>query len=134
MSEHDEETTRALAELEQAEQAAQSERAALEARATELGIKFRGNTSDDTLRERIAAAEAEAAVTVAHPIEPARPDHDRPVRIVLTNPTRNVRRIGTIVIAPGGKHELTARELDDERTMLKVNHMIKLGVIRRGAD
>jgi len=34
-------------------------RAELEAEATALGIKFRSNTSDETLAERIAAAKAE---------------------------------------------------------------------------
>jgi hypothetical protein len=122
--EHDDETARALAELEQAEKTAQSERAALEAQAAELGIKFGGKISNDTLRKRIAEA-----VVPTEPLQVIAPTSN-----VLTNPTRNVRRIGTIVIAPGGKHELTARELADERTMLKVNHMVKLGVIRRGAD
>lgn len=34
-------------------------RAELEAEATALGVKFRGNTSDETLIERIAAAKAQ---------------------------------------------------------------------------
>lgn len=36
------------------------ERAALEARATELGVSFRRNAADDTLRARIAEAEGAA--------------------------------------------------------------------------
>lgn len=38
----------------------QTEREALEARATELGIEFRSNISDAKLAERIAAKESEA--------------------------------------------------------------------------
>lgn len=38
---------------------ASATRAELEAQATALGVKFRANTSDETLVERIAAAKAE---------------------------------------------------------------------------
>lgn len=37
------------------------ERAALEAKATKLGVKFAANIGDDTLADRVADAEAEAA-------------------------------------------------------------------------
>lgn len=43
---------------------ASPERLALEAKAKELGVKFQKNTSDDTLRERIAAAEKAATITL----------------------------------------------------------------------
>jgi len=134
---HDEETARMLAELE----SKQTEREQLEARATELGIKFRGNTSDDTLRERIAAAEAESAEsepgavdpeTIAE--EPAPASDELGVGSIITNPGRNVRRIGNLVIAPGGQKPLTERDVADKRTMAKVAYMIKLGVLHRGAD
>lgn len=39
------------------------DRAALEARAAELGVKFRSNTSDETLLTRIAEAENAAHIT-----------------------------------------------------------------------
>lgn len=146
---HDEETARMLAELE----GEQTEREQLEARAAELGVKFRGNTGDDTLRERIEAAEAEIAKaetddtcepepeavepeTIVDELEPApTPTSDElGVGSIITNPGRNVRRIGNLVIAPSGQKPLTERDVADERIMTKVKYMIKLGVLHRGAD
>jgi len=51
-------------EAEEAEEPAEtddatSDREALEARANDLGVEFRANISDETLAERVAAAEAE---------------------------------------------------------------------------
>lgn len=138
---HDEETARLLAELE----GEKTEREQLEARADELGVSYRGNTGDDTIRQRIAEAEA-ALAPVEEPefvtkglgeyLDPAaaKPDHKAPVADVLTNPGRSVRRMGIVTMAPASKHTLTEREKSDERTMAKVNHMVKLGVINRGAD
>lgn len=135
---YDEETARMLAELE----GEQTEREQLEARATELGVKFRGNTGDDTLRERISAAEAEIAKAEEPEAAPAETKAEEPASVsdelgvgsIITNPGRNVRRIGNLVIAPGGQKPLTERDVADERTMAKVEYMIKLGVLHRGAD
>jgi len=141
---HDEETARMLAELE----GEQTEREQLETMATELGVKFRGNTGDDTLRERIAAAEAEIAKAETGKFEPeleamepesqAAPaeaeiatSDELGVGSIITNPGRNVRRIGNLVIAPGGQKPLAERDVADERTMAKVGYMIKLGVLHR---
>lgn len=125
----DQETARLLAELE----GEKTEREQLEARADELGVKYRGNTSDDTLRERVEAASAEITQPVTPEIEAA---IEVIVKLgdVLTNPGKSVRRMGIITMAPASKHPLTDRERADSRTMAKVNHMVKLGVIHRGAD
>lgn len=133
MTTEDQETARLLAELE----GEKTEREQLEARATELGVKFRGNTGDDTIRERIAEAEAALAEEVLAPLDElaaAKPDHKAPTADVLTNPGRSVRRMGIVTMAPASKHTLTEREKADTRTMAKVNYMVKLGVIHRGAD
>jgi len=155
---HDEETARMLAELE----GEQTEREQLEAMATELGIKFRGNTGDDTLRERIAAAKAEEPEAKAEEPEakaeepeakakepeakaeepeakaeavgPTSISDELGVGSTITNPGKNVRRIGNLVIAPGSQKSLTERDVADGRTMAKVAYMIKLGVLHRGAE
>lgn len=55
------------------------------------------------------------------------------VEKVISNPGKNVRRIGGIILAPGGVYTLTDRDLADTKSMAKVEHMIKLGVLHRGS-
>lgn len=127
----DEETARLLAEFATREQ--------LEERAKALGVKFRPNVSDDTLRARIAEKEAAPVALVvpeaaqAAPVAPVVPEAAQAAP-VISNPGKSVMRIGSIVMAPGGTHPLTEREQADDRLMAKVNHMIKLKVIHRGTD
>lgn len=70
----------------------------------------------------------EVVEQAAHATEP------ETVENVISNPGKNVRRIGGIVLAPGGVYTLTERDLSDTRSMAKVEHMISLGVLHRGAD
>jgi hypothetical protein len=121
-----EETARMLAELE--------ERERLEARAAELGVKFRANTGDETLRERISEAESEPKAESEPESEPKPVTGELTLGSVITNPGKYVRRVGNMVFAPGGRQVLAGRNLADERTVLKLLHMIKLGVLHRADD
>ena len=137
MTEHtDEETQRMLGELTEREQ--------LEARAKELGVKFRGNTGNDTIRERIAEAEAAMEQPAQEPPEPdAVLDTDAvvtettaaerrdlaPGPLTVTNAGNNVRVINTIRLKPGESHSLSDDELGNERLMTKVRRAIEIGVL-----
>ena len=120
----DPETQRLLDELEHP-----TEREHLEARATELGVKFRGNTGDDTLRDRIA--EAEAALT--EPV-PADVEAQTDEAFTVRNVSKNRRRIQCVELAVGESYTLTERDLADERLMAKVHRAIDLGVLVRVAN
>lgn len=54
----------------------------------------------------------------------------------VTNLSRNPRRIVGVDFAPAGQKgdtvELTDQNMRDERLMAKINHMVTLGVLRRG--
>lgn len=132
MSEHDEETARLLAELEQDD----NEREALENRARELGVKFHPNAGDDTLRQRIAEAEQAPVAAEAPQGEVPRTPAPKAVKpsdggLTITNPTRMVQRVGMIVMAPGAVHQVTDREQADARTMAKVETAIRLGLVHK---
>jgi len=51
---------------------------------------------------------------------------------VLKNISTNMRVVNHVEIAVGGVYKLTAEDKKDELLMAKVNHAVKLGVLKRG--
>jgi len=129
-NENDDVTENLLAELD--EQAKTREQ--LEARATELGVKFRGNTGDDTLRERIAEAEAALEPTEETDTDPVDYRSQLQSQRVITNTGRNPTRIASQIVPVGGKYTLTDMDLSNENMMAKIARGIELGLLTRGAD
>lgn len=128
----DDETLAMLDELE----GQKTEREKLEARADELGVKYRGNTGDDTIRERIAEAEA-ALVAEPDPAPASVADASAapaPVveELTITNKKHNRLVIGGISLAHDEPHTLTAEELADDRIMRKVRRAIEIGILVEG--
>jgi hypothetical protein len=90
-----------------------------------VGVKFRGNTGDDTLRQRVEEAEvaiAEAASgeeTVTAGVK----------HVTVTNVSKNRRRICTVDLAVGERHTLTAADMENDRLMAKITRALELGVL-----
>lgn len=49
--------------------------------------------------------------------------------LTLRNESRNPHSIAGKVVPPGGKHELTKTQQDDERLMAKIYRSLELGVL-----
>ena len=133
----DDESLRLLEELEG--EGNKSPREKLEARAVELGVKFRGNTGDATIQKRIDKAEAEIAAANTDPdpvTDNPDPEPKQPAPAAasgqlptITNVSKNHRRICRVDLAVGESYTLTAEDLEDERLIAKLTRAIELGVL-----
>ena len=147
----DEETQRLLNELGDREQ--------LEVRAKELGVEFRSNISDDTLRQRVADAvkdltpddstDGESTDSDDESSDDSDPENDstddqpeeedNPIvetepeveKISITNDGKNLRRIEGVELTPGASCTLTEDQMNNKSLMGKVNRMIELGIFVR---
>ena len=121
-SEVDAETERLLAEMQQQGQT----RADLEARAKELKVKFRGNTGDDTLRERIAEAEAKLADADSPSDGPA-------IGFVVTNISKNPYGLTPeITVGVGSEYHLTDEDLMNNELAARIDRAVESGALVRG--
>lgn len=103
----------------------------LERQAEELGVKFRSNTSDATLFDRIK--DAELALTG----DKEEPEALLPVKsagITVFNSSKHNHVIGSKLVRPGGEYTLTDGDLSNERLMRRVGRAIQLGVLTDVTD
>ena len=103
----------------------------LERQAEELGVKFRSNTSDATLFDRIK--EAELALTDDKEESEVSPTV-KSTGIKVFNSSKHAHAIGSKMVPPGGEYTLTDGDLSNERLMRRVGRAIQIGVLTDVTD